>query len=121
MAKLRAVCIRCGEFKRDSLKACGNCGFHPAAPKERAESLMLSECFDLGEEVVGLARGELERTSATIKAGDAYHFDAAEVSRVTGLYLQAQSITGRRLLVDGVKWLAPPILLVILFYVVIRV
>jgi hypothetical protein len=121
MPKLRAVCVRCGELKADSLKVCGKCGFLPTSPQECAQSLILSECFDFGEEVVGLTRQELERASGMIRAGDAYDFDQTEVSRVAATYLQAKSITTRRLLVDGAKWLGPPVLLLIVFYVFIRV
>jgi hypothetical protein len=107
-------------LKTRSLKRCGKCGFIPASPEESAKSLMLSECFDLGEEVVGLTKPELRRASEALNAGGAYHFDPVQVSRVAVTCHQAKSITAYQLLVDGVKWLWAPVLLLILAYVIIR-
>jgi len=117
MPKLRAVCMRCGEFKRDALRVCEKCGFLPKEAQESAKSLLLSECFDLGEEVIGLTKSELAQASEAIKSGNAYHFDEIELSKVTSEYLQAKSMPPRRLITDIAKWLAPPIILLVLFIV----
>ena len=38
-----AVCIKCGEQKLGAFTECGDCGFEPARPKDKARSMFLSE------------------------------------------------------------------------------
>ena len=72
---------------------------------------MLSPCFDAGEEVIGLPPPELQRAAELIQSGNRYIFEPQELAKVLALNAAAQSITPRRLIVDLVRWLLPPLLL----------
>ena len=120
MPKNRAVCVQCGNFKRHALSACDHCGFNPTSAAERAKSLILSEYFDFGEEVVGRSYPELEAASEKLKSGD-FVFDTSEVVRVREAVKKAEAITPRMLAIDLIKWIGPPIaVLAIVFWLLSR-
>lgn len=107
----KAVCIRCGSFKRLPFEKCTNCGFAPVTQEDCARSLMLSEAFDVGEETFGLTPAELRAAANTIRVGGKYTFDPKVLARVMTEHEFAKSITYRRLILDGVRWLLPVLLL----------
>lgn len=72
---------------------------------------MLSPCFDAGEDVVGLAPAQLQQAAQLIQSGGHYTFDPKAVEKVVALQAAARAITPRKLVVDLVRWLAPPLLL----------
>ena len=72
---------------------------------------MLSEMFDAGEETFGLSLAALRVASRDIQRGGKYAFDRDELVRVMTAHADAKSITPRRLILDGVRWLLPPLLL----------
>ena len=109
MTKPSAVCIQCGHFKRVALRACDKCGFLPVTPEDCARSLMLSLCFDVGEEVVGLTPNELQDAAKTIQGGQPFQFNPVVLSEVVALQQTAKTITPRRLVIDLVRWLLPPL------------
>lgn len=111
--KGKSLCIQCGERKPFASTKCGKCGFKPKSIEDAARSLILSEAFDSGNEVVGKTKAELDKISKQYADGRPYEFDAAEVRRVAKGFRRFQAITPRRLLVDGLRWLGPPLLIVI--------
>lgn len=110
MPNRSAVCIHCGRFKPQALRSCGACGFAPSSAEEKARSLMLSPYFDGGEDVVGLAPAELQHAAELIQSGHQYNFEPEELAKVVALQAAAQTITPRRLAIDLVRWLLPPLL-----------
>ena len=76
-----------------------------------ARSLILSQPFNAGEEVVGLAPKELKAAAQDIQAGKSYRFDPSLVAKVVELHLEARSVTPRRLVIDLIRWLLPPAIL----------
>ena len=72
---------------------------------------MLSRAFDAGQIIVGLSSTELAGAAQQIQSGAGYQFDSKQLARVVALHLSAKSIGGRRLVVEGLRWLAPPLLL----------
>ena len=111
MPSSSAVCVRCGQFKSQALGACGSCGFTPNTEQEQAQSLILSPCFDVGEQVIGLPPAELQQAAHLIQGGGEYPFDPKAVSEVVATHSAARAITARRLFIDLLRWLAPPLLL----------
>lgn len=117
----QAICIRCGHFKARPLTRCGNCQFLPATPEDTARSLVLSRPFDAGEQLIGLTPPELRAAARQIREGQGYEFDPAMLARVIAHHEAAKAITGRRLLVDALRWLGPPLaLLALLLWLVMR-
>ena len=116
-----AVCVKCGHFKQDALRACPSCSFAPSSPEDMARSLILSPAFDAGETVIGSSSHELAAAATQIRAGAPYHFDPIELARVVTMHQSARSITPSRLLVDGLRWLlAPAAILIALAWLVWR-
>ena len=70
---------------------------------------MLSLCFDVGEEVVGLTPNELQDAAKTIQGGQPFQFNPVVLSEVVALQQTAKTITPRRLVIDLVRWLLPPL------------
>ena len=111
MGAISAVCITCGQFKPMPLHTCASCGFTPSSPEDLSRSFILSKQFDAGEDVVGLPQEELAIAARQIQAGMPYRFDPELVARVLMLHEEARAITPRRLVVDLVRWLLPPLVL----------
>ena len=105
----QAICIRCGHFKARALTRCGNCQFVPATPQDEARSLVLSRPFDVEAQVIGLTPPELRAAAAQIRSGQGYVFDPDMLARVVAQHERAKAITPRRLIIDGLRWLGPPL------------
>jgi hypothetical protein len=74
---------------------------------------MLSPCFDVGEEVIGLTPSELQDAAKTIQGGQTFQFNPAVLSKVMALHQTAKAITPRRLVTDLVRWLFPPLAILV--------
>jgi len=72
---------------------------------------MLSRAFDAGQVVVGLTPSELAAAAHKIQSGAGYTFDPQQLATVVALHSSAKAITARRLVVDGLRWLLPPLAL----------
>jgi len=101
MAKRRAVCIKCGQFKAHALGACPKCGFTPRSDEDTAKALILSKAFDAGEDVVGQSMPELEQIASLLQTDGQYPFDPEEVLRVAAAHRAARAITPRHPLQAG--------------------
>lgn len=100
---------------------CANCQFLPATPEDSARSLILSRPFDAEEQVIGLTPPDLRAAAKQLREGQGYEFDPAMLARVMARHAAAKAITGRRLFVDAVRWLGPPLaLLALLLWFVTR-
>jgi hypothetical protein len=115
MGSTSAVCLKCGHFKPQALRACPRCGFAPHSAEDMAGSLILSPYFDSGESVIGSSAQELVAAANRIQAGTPYCFDPKDLARVVALHQAAKSISLSRLLIDGLRWLLPPAALLLFF------
>jgi hypothetical protein len=91
--KKKAVCIRCGAFKKDAFSSCPDCGLTPKTDFEAARALILSEKTAYGETEIGRTIVELENISEAIRGGRPYPIDGEEqkiVVREYWAYLKSQ-------------------------------
>lgn len=91
--KKKAVCIRCGAFKKDAFTSCPECKLTPKSDFEAARALILSEKTVYGETEIGRTAEELEEISRSIRSGRPYPIDGEEqkiVVREYYSYLKSQ-------------------------------
>jgi len=84
--KKKAVCIRCGTFKKEAFATCPECGLAPKTDYEAARALILSELTFYGDTEVGRNMEELEAISQSIKSGRPYPIDGEEQKTVVRAY-----------------------------------
>jgi hypothetical protein len=114
MKKYKAVCIRCGSYKKDAFASCPECGLAPTTDYEAARALILSEKTFYGNIEIGRSPQELEAISRSIQGGRPYPIDGEEqktVVRAYWDYLKSQPEPSSPFLRKFLKW---GILLVIL-------
>lgn len=102
------------------MNKCGNCFFQPKSDVEKAKSLILSLDYEIGDEYLGKSKEELKIISEEIQKGQPYKFDMSEVSRVVDYARQVQAVPVRRLIVDGLRWLVPPIALLVAAFFLLK-
>jgi hypothetical protein len=120
IASLSAICIRCGAPKKHAPAKCHSCGFVPSSNTDLAKSFILSKTFDVADRSIGRSPAELAQISSAIAAGVPYEFSQAEVTEVGNQVAAFKSITPRRLALDLIKWLAPPVLILAILYALLR-
>lgn len=116
---MRAICIRCGHEKSRLLGRCRVCGFVPRNEEDKARALILSLDYEIDGEYRGKSKEELQALGAAIRSGHPYAFDEDEVRAVIAYARKVLSIPPRQLLLDGARWLGPPLLLLALIYLLI--
>lgn len=84
--KNKAVCIRCGNFKKDAFTTCKQCSLTPKNDFEVARALILSEKTFYGNTEIGKTIDELENISESIRNGKPYPIDGDEQTRVVREY-----------------------------------
>ncbi len=85
-SKKKAVCIRCGAYKKSAFAKCPNCDLIPKTDFEAARALILSEKTLFGETEIGRSIEELEEISNSIKRGRPYPIDGEEQKMVVRAY-----------------------------------
>ena len=98
--KKKAVCIRCGTFKKDAFATCSECNLTPKTDFEAARALILSEKTVYGDTEIGRTIEELEEISNAIQSGRPYPIDGEEqkiVVREYWNYLKTQPPPKNRL------------------------
>ena len=105
-----AICIRCGIEKAYPLEVCAACGFTPVTSEQMAKSLILSETFVWVRMSLGGLRTNFPPSGARIRAGIPYQFDPSEVLRVGAAHDAPRATTSCQLVIDGIRWLGPPVL-----------
>ena len=78
-------------------------------PADFAKSYLLSTQFDVGEEDFGTSNDELLTISDQIRRGQ-YKFDPDDVQRHLTGYQEFKKSTPTTLIVDLIKWIGPPFL-----------
>ena len=84
--KNRAICIRCGHFKKDAFATCKSCNLTPKTDFEAARALILSEKTNYGDAVIGKGMEELQAISQAIQNGRPYPIDGEEQTQVVRTY-----------------------------------
>jgi hypothetical protein len=108
-----SVCINCGAEKKHLVSKCSICGFEAVSDEDKAKSLILSLDYEIDGEYYGKSKEELEAIAADIQSGKPYAFDPLEVQAIVSYAHRVLSITPRELIIDGLRWLLPPIILLI--------
>lgn len=114
-----AVCIGCGATKRRPIEKCVKCGFKPESDEEKAKSLMLSTAYEINGEYRGKTMEELKAIADDIQIGGRYEFDTGEVRSVITYAQKVMAIPARRLIIDGLKWIGPPIAILVIAYLLL--
>ena len=84
--KTKAVCIRCGTFKKDAFAICPDCGLSPKTDYEAARALILSEKTLIGDVEIGRSAEELQKIAELIRKGRPYAIDGEEQKMVVREY-----------------------------------
>jgi len=114
-----AVCIRCGAAKKRPIDECPKCHFEPQSDEDKAKSLILSTAYEIDGEYRGKTLEELNAIARDMQAGKPHEFDAAEVRAVIAYAHQVMAIPARRLIIDGLKWLVPPVAILVVVYLLL--
>jgi predicted ATP-dependent serine protease len=112
--KTFSVCINCGVAKRKPMNKCAKCGFKPQSDEEKAKSLILSIYYEINDEYRGKTMEELEAIAIEIQKGVTYEFVAEEVRSVIAYAHQVMAIPARQLIIDGLKWIVPPVVILLI-------
>lgn len=111
-----AVCIQCGNLKREPAAKCSACNFRPQSDVERAKSLILSTGYEIDGEFRGKTDAELKNIANEIANGQPYAFVDSEIMSVVEHARRVLDVSARRMIVDGIRWLLPPILALLIIY-----
>jgi predicted ATP-dependent serine protease len=106
-----SVCVKCGTTKKRPHDRCSNCQFQPVSDDDKAKSLILSLDYEIDNEYRGKTKEELQQIASEIKAGKPYEFDTQEVQSVVAYAHRVMSVLPIKLIIDGIRWLLPPIAL----------
>jgi hypothetical protein len=87
--------------------------------EEKAKSLMLSASYEINGVYRGRTPDELNVIAADIRMGKPFEFDASEIQDVIAYAHQVLAIPPRQLIVDGLKWIGVPIVILIVIYLLL--
>jgi hypothetical protein len=112
---MSAVCIRCGTIKNHPQRRCAHCQFKPATDSERARSLVVSTDLEMDNVSRGLDAAEIKIVAEKIRLGT-YVYDEKLLAEVMAYAQKIRAISLRIRILDGCKWLIPPLVFLLLFY-----
>jgi hypothetical protein len=98
------------------MNSCLNCGFKPHTVDDKAKSLILSVAYEIDGIYLGQTKDELNAVASRIRSGVPYEFDEREVRQVASYARKVMTIPTSRLVIDGLKWVGPPVLILFLIY-----
>jgi hypothetical protein len=90
-----ALCLNCGTPKRVPSKKCGHCGFEPGTDEQaliKSVYLSTQRFDDDEEEKIERYWKELDRVSASMRAGEPPSFDPTEMARLRAQLKLYQSV-----------------------------
>jgi hypothetical protein len=91
----------------------------PHTEPDKAKAVILSLFYQLEDEYLGKTEKELTHIAAGITSGKPYQFDETEVNRVIKYSRMVEAIPTKRILIDGIRWIFPPIGLLVAIWLVI--
>ena len=115
---MMSICIDCGNVKKRPIDTCRVCGFRPRTPDEKARSVILSTFYEIDGEYRGKRPEELRALATSVAAGH-FRFDPDEVQQVAAYGEAVAGITAHELTIDSIKWVGPPLLLLLAFLILI--
>lgn len=80
---------------------------------------MLSTAYEIDGGYRGKTVEELKAIAADIQMGRQYTFDPGEVQSVITYAKQVMAIPARRLIIDGLKWIGPPVAILVFVYLLL--
>jgi hypothetical protein len=101
------------------MAACDVCKLKPESEEQKAKSLILSMAYEINGKYKGKSKKELESISSSIRNENCYEFDDSEVQSVIHYSRKILAVPARRLVLDGLRWLLPPIALIASIYLVL--
>ena len=114
-----SVCIKCGALKKRPIQKCPNCHFMPQSNDDKAKSLVLSSAYEIDGSYCGKSINELKSIAKDIQEGKPYLFNGDEISNVITYAQKVMNIPAKVLIYEGIKWIGPPVLLLLLAYLVL--
>jgi len=120
MAKNKAICIRCGEWKIYHMDKCNECSFEPETEIDIAKSRILDFPWDFqspsSDEIIETGRSiqELDKISVQIKKGIPFEFSEKEIEGIREVYVALKDTPKLRILWDVFLWILP-VLVMLLF------
>jgi cytochrome c len=105
-----AVCVHCGNIKRNLSARCAICHFQPQTDEDKARAFILSTAYEIDGEYRGMTKEQLTAIAAAVGNGRPYAFDQAEIQSVVAYAKRVLTVPARRLIIDGVRWLLLPFL-----------
>jgi hypothetical protein len=108
-----SICIHCGGEKKRPVSKCSNCGFEPVSDEDKAKALIFSLDYEIDGEYRGKTKEELKAISVELRSGSSYEFDPLEVQAVVDYAHKIVIIPSSKLIVDGLRWLLPPVALLV--------
>jgi len=114
-----AVCVHCGNIKRTLSAGCVICHFQPHAAEDKAKAFILSTAYEIDGEYRGMTREQLTAIGTAIENGHPYAFDQTEIQSVIAYAKRVLAVPPRRLVIDGVRWLLPPLLILMVAYLLV--
>lgn len=114
-----SVCIRCGHLKNGPIAKCPTCQFQPQTEEDKARSLILSLDYEIDNEYRGKSKEELTLIGSRLGHGHPHEFDEAEVKMVVEYARRVLGVPGKRLALDGLRWLLPPIIILVVIFLVL--
>jgi hypothetical protein len=115
----KAICQRCGSWKRWAKQACESCSFQPVKPEDLAKAFILSESFTVGGQTIGRSHAELSAIADKIRSGEQPTFESSEVESVEGSIKAFLSVRPTEIFVGLLRWIAPPFVLLGAVYLLI--
>jgi hypothetical protein len=101
------------------MRKCANCGFEPVSEEDWAKSLILSLDYEIDDEYLGKTKEELKAIAIEIQTGNSHEFDPLEIQSIVDYARRVAEISPSELIVDGLRWLLPPIALLVMAYIAI--
>jgi hypothetical protein len=111
-----AVCLKCGEFKKNVKNRCKKCKFAPISEDDIAKSFILSKSFEVNGLTIGRDKKELKEISTYIQSGNQYNFDEKEINITKVQFQEFIKTEPSKIFLDVFRWLAPPIIILAIIY-----
>lgn len=118
MSVITALCINCGEEKKEPQDRCKKCGFVPASDIDKAKSILLSIYCEIDGVYCGPPMDDFEKIKERIRRGE-YEFDESLVQKVVLVANSAVGISTRELAFSWIKWIAWPVTIAIVMFFLI--
>jgi hypothetical protein len=118
---MNSICIRFGNFKSDFQDSCSSCSFTPEEDIDVVKSRILSFpwIFTYGQDgetvETGRTSAELKVISNDIKNGKPYAYPEEELQALLLVWQESQNVTPRQLIIELIKWVAPVIIVIVIF------